>query len=69
MSEPNYEEKILDQLEDVEQQYKENNEEIKKLQVLLNKRLERGVELKGEYKALKKLLPPEEEPLSENQKE
>lgn len=56
------EEKILAEIESVEQQYLENNDEIVKLQKLLNQRLQLGVELKGQFKALKRLAPkPQEE--------
>lgn len=49
------EERIDADLESVEQQYLENNTEIEKLQQLLNQRLQKGVELKGEFRALQRL--------------
>jgi len=49
------EERIDADIETVEQQYLENNKEIEKLQNLLNQRLQKGVELKGEFRALKRL--------------
>lgn len=49
------EERIASDIKSVEQQYKENQREMDKLQTLLDQRFQRGVELKGEFKALRKL--------------
>lgn len=62
------EERIDADLVSVEQQYLENNQEIEKLQKLLNQRLQKGVELKGEFRALKRLKKTAE-PLPEKPKE
>lgn len=72
MSEPakelTIEERIDADIENVEQQYLENNKEIEKLQHLLNQRLQTGVELKGEFRALQRLKKTAE-PLPEKAKD
>lgn len=68
--EQSLEEKILAQIEDTEKQYAENEDEIQRLKVMLNQRMSKRLELKGQHKALKRLLPKEEgEELSEKQEE
>lgn len=70
------EKKIKKNVEDVEQQYAKLQDDINKinkegerLAQLLNRKLQEGMKLKGEYKALVALLPKKERPakkLSEN---
>lgn len=66
MTKSNIEQKIKDQIADVEQQYaklqadiNKINKDGEKLAQLLNQKLQEGMRLKGEHKALKSLLPSE----------
>jgi hypothetical protein len=57
------EEKILAEKEDVEQQYTKNEDEIQRLKVLLNQRMQKRMQLEGQHTALCKLLPKQEKQL------
>jgi len=64
--EPTLEEKILTQIEDVEQQYTKNEDEIQRGKVLLNQRINKRMQLKGQHTALTRLLPKEKLPAKDN---
>ena len=66
--EQSLEDKILTQIEDVEQQFTENEEEIQRLKTLLNQSTAKRLRLKGEHTALKRLLPKEELPAKKPKK-
>lgn len=57
--EQSLEEKILKQIEDVEQKYSENENEIQTLKTQLQQRTAKRLQLKGEHTALKRLVPEE----------
>ena len=72
MSDPNkeqsLEDKILTQSKDVEKQFAENENKIQEAKVVLQQRMQKRMELKGQHTALKNLLPEKKTLPAKNKK-